>query len=561
MKSKIPSASQSKPLAPRHALQSVGQDYLDGVLALFPQEGTALGFEGCDHELRPPTPDVWRDAIELNRNLLARAEAIPAGLLSGDDWIDRRAIIALFRTNLISLEHLASWRVNPQLAVDGAVDSIFRLVTKSEGRLERKLPEIAERLRKIPAYLRAASACLRKPVPLWSGLAAKACHGAVEFLSDLAQAALDVVPMPRGFSAAMNDARNAFLDYARLIRRLAPGSRDGYCVGRDLFEALMRERLGIDWSMGEARAEGERLLARYDKELHREARCLGERAADAAIARMAEQWEPGDTPLLEQYRKVTAHIREQFARLDLVTLPPGESLEVLPVPAYMRHQFPTAAYSSAGPFAKKQRGIFWVNDLSLLAKNEARRRAERAQHFGMELTAVHEAYPGHHLQFSIQHRHPSRIRRFVAHAIAYEGWTLWCERLAVEHGIYNAPHAKLVRLHDAKWRACRIVIDCGLHSGEMSYAAACQFLMERVGFTRARAQGDMNWYTSAPTVPMSYLLGLQEVERLHARHVGAQGWTLKQFNDWILGFGAVPWSWIEKAGLLAGPDRGCSFTP
>ena len=73
--------------------------------------------------------------------------------------------------------------------------------------------------------------------------------------------------------------------------------------------------------------------------------------------------------------------------------------------------------------------------------------------------------------------------------------------------------------------------------------------MEHVHFTPARARGDVNWYTSAPTVPMSYLLGRLEVEKLHAHMAAARGWTLRQFNDWILSFGAIPWSWIWQAEL------------
>ena len=94
----------------------------------------------------------------------------------------------------------------------------------------------------------------------------------------------------------------------------------------------------------------------------------------------------------------------------------------------------------------------------------AKRRAEVRQHFGLELTCAHEAYPGHHVQFVIQNRHPSRLRRLFAHSIFYEGWTLWCERMCVEQGIYTAPEARLMQLHDALWRAYRIVIDCGLHA-------------------------------------------------------------------------------------------------
>jgi len=112
---------------------------------------------------------------------------------------------------------------------------------------------------------------------------------------------------------------------------------------------------------------------------------------------------------------------------------------------------------------------------------------------------------------------------------------------------------RLQQLHDALWRACRIVIDCGLHSGGLSYNGAVRLLMERAGFTKARAEGDVNWYTSSPTVPMSYLLGRLELERLHvrltARGRGRDGWTERGFNDYILSFGAIPWSWIWEAQL------------
>jgi uncharacterized protein (DUF885 family) len=103
-------------------------------------------------------------------------------------------------------------------------------------------------------------------------------------------------------------------------------------------------------------------------------------------------------------------------------------------------------------------------------------------------------------------------------------------------------------LTDALWRAHRIVIDCGLHSGEMSFPSACRRLVDGVGFTAKRAETEINWYTSAPTVPMSYLLGRLELEKLWAKQ-SASGWTLKKFNDWILSFGAIPWSWIWQSRL------------
>jgi len=204
-----------------------------------------------------------------------------------------------------------------------------------------------------------------------------------------------------------------------------------------------------------------------------------------------------------------------------------------------------------GPYEKKQTGIFWVNDLSALQKTPEKKKAEIRQHFGLELTCAHEAYPGHHVQFVIQNRHPGKLRRLFHHAIFYEGWTLWCEKMCIEHGIYRSPHAKLIQTTDALWRAWRIVIDCGLHSGALDHKKASRLLMDGVGFTAQRAGGDVNWYTSAPTVPMSYLIGRLELEKMHAKLVTGSGWPLKKFNDWILSYGAIPWSWIWQSALTS----------
>jgi uncharacterized protein (DUF885 family) len=75
--------------------------------------------------------------------------------------------------------------------------------------------------------------------------------------------------------------------------------------------------------------------------------------------------------------------------------------------------------------------------------------------------------------------------------------------------------------------------------------------MDGVGFTAGRAQGDVNWYTSSPTVPMSYLIGRIELEKMHDKLVTHSGWPLKKFNDWILSFGAIPWNWIWQSALTS----------
>jgi uncharacterized protein (DUF885 family) len=348
----------------------------------------------------------------------------------------------------------------------------------------------------------------------------------------------------------LSDAERAFTRFADTISAKAPGPRNGYCIGREKFEFLIRERLGLSLTAREAEAIARHLVVRLNVEMAREARKFSNRkSVHEILDEAATNWKPREKDLLAEYQRATAEVRERFEAARAMTFPVGDRLLVKPVPEFLRHQFPTAAYSSPGPYEQTQTGIFWVNDLSLTKKTVPEKAKEIRQHFGLELTAAHEAYPGHHLQFVTQNGHPSRLRRLFSHSIYYEGWTLWVEQMTVDLRVTRNPYARLGQLHDALWRAHRILVDCGLQTGSMDYAAACRHLQRHVGFTAARAQGDVNWYTAAPTVPMSYLLGKHELLRLKQKRVDKGGWSLKKFNDWVLSFGAIPWTWIEASGM------------
>jgi uncharacterized protein (DUF885 family) len=370
-------------------------------------------------------------------------------------------------------------------------------------------------------------------VPLWRETAQSSVAGAPALFEAIREplAATGKIK-PKRLETLLNGASSAFKQYGKRVARVAAGKPRDFALGRPRFEALMRERLGWDFTAGEALAYGRALVARIEQEMDAEAAQLSPRKRPRDILeRAAADWAPARGDLLSEYVHETRRVADDFRRADIVSFPSGDELLVKPVPEFFRHQFPTAAYSSPGCYDAKQLGVFWVNDLSLTRATAKERAAEVSQHFGVPATCAHEAYPGHHLQFCIANRHPSPVRRWFAHSVFYEGWTLWCEQMAVDHGVNQDPTARLNLLHDALWRAHRILVDCGLHAGELDY------------------EGAVNWYTAAPTVPMSYLIGKMEVVRLKHRRVDEGGWSLKRFNDWLLSFGTIPQRWIEQSGL------------
>ena len=535
----MPAVFRPPPHSRAPQLHAAAEKFFRAAWDLAPQEAAELGLREYRGRLGPNSPESHRRRIRLFEQTLPRIEGLPTG--EGDDWTDRRAFLAYLRTGLFFTRDHPRWQIDPQTHSGAAVNAVFHLLVRHADNLRAVTPDILSLLGDIPRFLDEGRACLRRPVPLWTKLAARSSAHAATFLEQTSAQIVPPANSPARAKRLFAQAADAFRTYARRLENIPAGPSNGFAVGRVNFEFLLRERMGTDASAAELLAEGHRLVASVSAELKREAAKFGRRPAHEILESLRDEWTPSAGDLFSEYRAVTAAIKKHSARADLVGLPRGEKLKVVPVPDFLREQFPTAAYSAPGPFDPDQTGIFWVNDLSQHAKSERQRRAEIAQHFGLELTCAHEAYPGHHLQFIVQNRHPSRLRRMFSHAVFYEGWTLWCEKLCVDRKIYRAPHAKLIQLHDALWRAHRILVDIGLHTGGMSHADATRHMMTHVGFTKARAAADVNWYTAAPTVPMSYLLGREKVIALHAAHRG----SLRQFNDWLLSHGAVPFGWFR----------------
>ena len=527
----------------------LSEGYVETTFERFPTRGSSAGRKEFNAELDRPDEKTFRAHEILLRETLAAVENLPEHEFAGNDWLDRRAFLSDLRTELWSIERGAHQR-NPDAWAAAAMDSVYSLAIRHGDDLTPVADAILSRLKKIPDYLERAASMQSRPVPLWQSLAAKTCAGAPSLFDALA-APLKITGLagPEKIDALIAGAKSAFAAYAKVVLRLKPGLPGDFSLGKIRFEALIRERLGWDLTAAEATAAGLALVRDISIEMAAEAKKFSSKKSAAEIIdEHAAAWTPS-RPLIEEYEIQTRSVAQICRQKNLVSFPPGERLLVKPVPEFMKHHFPTAAYSSPGPLDPDQTGIFWVNDLSLDKKTTAQKRAEIRQHFALKLTCAHEAYPGHHLQFCTANRHPSKLRRLFSHAIFYEGWTLWCEKMMVDFKIDQSPAARLSQLNDSLWRANRILIDVGLQTGSMSYDDAVKHLVRHVGFTRARAEGDVNWYTSSPTVPMSYLLGRTELLRVKHKKVDREGWSIKQFNDWILSFGTIPWRWMELSGL------------
>lgn len=520
--------------------------YFTRLLAENPTYAAYAGIQSARGKLGPATLAHEKRWHQLRLKALADLESLSPRELSNEQHLDRLA----FRSQL--LRECEDFELRRHTLDPGALDHVLNILLHELQRSEEEPRRVARNLRSLlrqtPRYLKDAAALIDFPERVWRKIMEQTAAGAGSLFEAVATFLKRAQPRPSD-TALIAAAQKAFAAYHKKIKARPLAKEGSFAVGADILQRRVRDQLGLDYSLGEIEALALSEIKRVGALLHQASRKFGRgQSADEIISRARKKWNPrGD--LLDVYRKETRHVAAAFRSAHAVTFPKGESLEVRPVPEFMRHLFPTAAYLQPGAFEKRQRGIFWVNDLSVTKKTAAEKRAERQQHFGLALTCAHEAYPGHHLQFSFANQHPRRWRRLFAHSVFYEGWTLWCEQMMVDLKIDRSPWLQVQQLHDALWRCHRILVDLRLQTRRYTYAQAVAHMQRHLGFTKARAEADVNWYTASPTVPMSYWLGRLENERLRQRLVTGRGWNLQKFNDWLLSFGTIPQAWIEKYGL------------
>jgi uncharacterized protein (DUF885 family) len=185
-------------------------------------------------------------------------------------------------------------------------------------------------------------------------------------------------------------------------------------------------------------------------------------------------------------------------------------------------------------------GIFYVNTYD---------PPSRPKHTLPALT-FHEAVPGHHLQIALstENQDLPAFRRLGSDVTAYvEGWALYTERLSDELGLYPDDYARFGMLGYQAWRACRLVVDTGMHHLRWSRQQGIDFFLSNVGLTERETANEVDRYIIWPGQALSYKMGQREIEALRREASAKLGrrFDLKAFHDELLRHGAIPLSTLR----------------
>ena len=199
----------------------------------------------------------------------------------------------------------------------------------------------------------------------------------------------------------------------------------------------------------------------------------------------------------------------------------------------------TTAYYSRPAGDGSRAGFYYVNTTLL----------ETRPLYQLEALTLHEAVPGHHLQIALaQELDLPEFRRYGGQTVFVEGWALYAERLGLETGFYQTPYTNFGRLSYEMWRACRLVVDTGLHSKGWSRQQAIDYMAANSGLSMNNITSEVDRYISWPGQALAYKTGELKIRELRARAEQTLGnqFDLRAFHDKLLENGAIPLSLLES---------------
>ena len=246
-----------------------------------------------------------------------------------------------------------------------------------------------------------------------------------------------------------------------------------------------------------------------------------------------------ETPeeLMEKTARVLKKMDGQLPRLfgALPRMPYG----MRPVPDFIAPKTTTAYYNRPAGDGT-QAGFYYINTYDLSSRPL----------YEIEALSLHEAVPGHHLQIALQQELEGLpdFRRFAGFTAFVEGWALYAERLGLEVGFYEDPYSNFGRLTYEMWRACRLVVDPGMHYLGWTRQQAIDFMAENSALSLHNITTEVDRYIAWPGQAVAYKTGELKIRELRERAELQLGdrFDVREFHDVVLGSGSVPLSVLES---------------
>jgi uncharacterized protein (DUF885 family) len=519
-----------------------------------PVGATFVGIHTYDRELGEFTPEFFAEQARQSREFVRKLDAFDRKLLQPGEAIDWRLLRDSCEQNARATEEIRFWEKDPAGPIGLGLYGVFVLALRDFAPLEQRAEAMLSRLKQVPGIIEQGRAVVKNSPEVFTRTALGVVQGGLSFYRGFLPAIADQVPaLKADLLDASRKAVEAVENYQTFLKDdYLPRSNGSYAIGRELFDFLLRVGHGLPYNADDLVEIANRILAETESAMVKLAREIDPARQWPEIIAALKLDHPAPAELLDAYRKEMARARDFTREHGLVSIPDGETLELIWTPPFDRGTIPYAAYMAPAPFEADQKGFFYVTPVDdQLPPEKQEEQLQGHSRFKIPVTALHEAYPGHHLQLVWSNKAGSRTRKVLGTSVFAEGWALYCEELMYDKGFYTDPRIRLAQLKDQIWRCCRVIIDVGLHTQGMTFEQAVDMLVNRAGVERVNAETEVKRYTLTPTQPMSYIIGKHQIMNLRREYEQRRGvrFNLREFHDKLLSYGTIPVAIVSEEML------------
>jgi uncharacterized protein (DUF885 family) len=552
----------------KQQLARVSDEYFDQVYFHYgPTNGTLAGYHQYDGLLENYSRPSVDAEIAALKSFAQRIEAIHPDDTKADFVLrtDSEMVLSNIRSELLTLETIRPWEKNADNYSSACANGAFTLMERKFAPPNDRLRSLIAREKQMPALLDAARVNLKNPPKVYTEIAIEQLPDIISFFEkDVPLAFADAIDSALKAEFAQTNAAviaslKSYLDW--LKTDLLPRSNGDYRIGADAFRKKLAYDEMVDTPLDKLLEIGWADMHKNQAHFTAVAKELEPTKAPSEVLEELGENHPAPGQLLDAFRATFNGLSSFIRTHHIVTIPSDVRPIVEETPPFMRATT-FASMDTPGPFEEHATEAYF--NVTLPDPSMKPEEVEGFMHsfnIGTVIsTAVHEAYPGHYIQFLWLPQAPSKVRKLLSANTDVEGWAHYTEQMMLDEG-YGQPGAgakdereskflRLGQLQDALLRNARFIVGIEMHTGKMSFDDAVAFFQKEGYQSKETAIVETKRGTSDPTY-LYYTLGKLEIMKLREDMKKKQGasFSLQKFHDDFLREGSPPIKIVREAML------------
>ncbi|HUI81731.1 MAG TPA: DUF885 domain-containing protein [Bryobacteraceae bacterium] len=549
----------------------LSEEFVYTSLSFSPSSATAAGLhqyrgQNLDEQLDDVSAASLDKARKFYQDFRQRLSGLPSDSLSAEERTDLTIMQDQISLNLLEMDEIHNYLHNPDVYVEALGNALFSPFVLEYAPLPSRLQNIIARLRKVPLFLDQAATNLDSAPDIWTKSAIDENEGNIELVDKTIRS-----EVPQDLRDSYNRAATPALEAMRkfqdfLKNRLAARNNADWRLGRDRylkkFRYVMESGVEAENMLANAEADLEHVRARMldlALPLHRSmfpghkehAELSGEERQNKIIGevldKIAERHSTRES-YLDDARQDLAEARAFVIDKHLLTMPARANLQVIPTPVFMRDAYAVGGFSPAPALEPQLGAFYWVTPIAPdWPKERADSKLREYNFYKLKLLTIHEAMPGHYVQFEfgddVQPKSRRILRAEYGNGPYIEGWAQYATQMMLDEGYLNhSPEMALTFAKEELRVLANAILDVRLQMLDMTDQQALDLMEKKTFQETEEATAKLQRAKLSSCQLPTYFVGWRGWLRVREEYQKAAGnaYRLEEFNDKALRQGAVP---------------------